>query len=114
MKKIPFFAQVGRHTRAKTESSEEPVLETVLFHEVDKFSAGGVPPDINTIARQGAFDQDFNSFDTHAKSVDREAVDNLRRIWNLADNELRLAGLDGRPRISAVMAGKGNGKDGYA
>ena len=38
----------------------------------------------------------------------------LLSLFNLADNELRLAGLDGRPRISAVMPGQGNGKDGYA
>src|SRR5215510_7868227 len=103
---IPLFADPCRHAGAKPQTADEFIFEAVLLEQVKIFSAGGVTPTEESEIGQTLFDQNFERFDAHAKSINRKPILQFFISRDSADNELRSSLWYGRPRVSAVMSGE--------
>src|SRR5215813_13890790 len=71
---IPLFAYPSGHTGAEPQTADELILEAVLLEQVKIFSAGGVAPTEEFEIGQTLFDQNFECFDAHAKSINRKPI----------------------------------------
>src|SRR5262249_57336240 len=103
---ILLFASPGGQPGANPKTADELILEAVLLEQVKIFSAGGVAPTEEVEIGQTLFDQNFECFDAHAKSINRKPILQFFISGDIADNELRSSFRDGWPRVSAVMSGE--------
>src|SRR5215510_14826980 len=86
---IPLFAYPCRHASTESQTTDEFIFEAVLLEQVEIFSAGRVAPTEKLEIGQALFDQSFEGFNAHAKSINRKPVLQFFISGDIADNELR-------------------------